>query len=104
MALHKYVELNICDADGRHEFPSKRIPEDMSYKFDLSGMKKLAMEFAREWFTSMVVIEDAARKFEIENGKSLNLPKRRIIWVAIIEDHYDAPRIIWQKRFDHIVY
>ena len=102
MALHKYIELNIYDSLGRHEFPTKRIPEEMSRKWDIEGMKKLAMDFAREWFTSKVVIEDAATKFEKENGRSLNLPTRRIIWVAIMEDHYDAPRMIWQKRFDKV--
>ena len=100
--LHKYIELNIYDSEGRHEFPRKCIPEEMSQKWDINGMKKLAIEFAREWFTSKVVIEDAAIKFEKETGRSLNLPKRRIISVSIVEDHYDAPRIVWQKRFDEV--
>ena len=98
MTLVDYVELNIYDSEGRHEFPRKRIPDGMSYK----DMEKFAMDFAREWFTSIVVIEDAARKFEKENGHSLGLAKRRIIWVAVMEDHYDAPRTIWQKRFDQV--
>jgi hypothetical protein len=98
MTLHNYVELNIYDSEGRPEFPRKRIPEDMSYR----DMEKFALEFAREWFTSVVVIEDAAMKFERENGKSLNLPKRRIISTNVMEDHYDAPRCIWQKRFDQV--
>ena len=60
------------------------------------------MKFAQEWFTSIVVTEEAARKFEKENGRSLNLPKRRLMYTAVMEDHYDGASMIWQKRFDNI--
>lgn len=102
MPLHRYIELNIYDSEGRHEFPRKPIPEEMSDKWNIDGMKKLAMDFAREWFAANVTIEDAAMKFEKENGRSLNLPIRRIISTNVMEDHYDAPRCIWQKRFDDV--
>lgn len=102
MILDKYIELNIYDSDGRHEFPIKSIPKEMSQKWDINGMKNLAMEFAREWFTAKVIIEDAEQKFKKETGRSLNLPIRRIISVSIMEDHYDAPRCLWQKRFDKV--
>jgi hypothetical protein len=96
--LGYYAELNICDEEGRHEFPRRKIPLNAS---DKEG-EKIAMELAREWFTSIVIIEDAAAKFEKENGKSLGLPKRRIISTSVMQDHYDGAIAIWQKSFAHI--
>ena len=98
MTLHNYAEIDIMDTEGRHEFHRKRIPDTMGYK----DSEKFAMKFAQEWFTTIVVTEDAARKFEKENGRSLNLPKRRLMYTAVMEDHYDGASMIWQKRFDDI--
>lgn len=96
--LHNYVELNIYDSLGRHEFPRKRVPENASEK----EAEEIAIKFAQEWFATIVQIENAAIKFEKQEGHSLNLPKRRIISTNVMEDHYDGARIIWQKKFDQV--
>lgn len=96
--LGYYAELNIYDSLGRHEFPRAKIPMEATDK----EMEEIAMKLAREWFASIVAIENAALKFEKQEGRSLNLPKRRIISANVMQDHYDGAVIVWQKRFDKV--
>ena len=96
--LGYYVELNIYDSEGRHEFPTKKCSENATFK----EMEEIAIKFAQEWFHSIVVIESASIEFEKTHGYSLNLPKRRIISASVMEDHYDSPSTIWEKKFNHV--
>lgn len=100
MTLNDYVEIDIMSVDGRHEFHRKRLPDEMGCW--TKEAQEFAIKFAQEWFRSIVVAEDAIAKLEKETGHLLNLPKRRLLYTAVMRDHYNSPDIVWQKKFDKV--